>query len=309
MAKAKDIPELDGDADAGEGAAKVLRARFDEVLEFRGAALDFSDIKGVHDMRVASRRLRSALRDFKPLMSQRALKQVKKELKRLADALGAVRDLDVFIAEIERLQDKAGTEPVKEGIGKFLREQRGLRELARMDLTEALGSNDLDDLQQRFAAAISESASRKKSAHALSFKEAGREAIAGELEDLLDLGESIYEPFNEKALHKLRIAAKRLRYAIKLFVVCLGDDLAPLAKEIGKMQSFLGEVHDCDVWIKILGERLRQTKSANENDYQAAVWLLSEFVNKRTKEYNAALNLWGEWKTADFAGRLRTIIS
>jgi CHAD domain-containing protein len=47
-----------------------LRVRFDEVVNLRGAALDFRSIEGVHNMRVATRRLRSALRDYTPFMKQ-----------------------------------------------------------------------------------------------------------------------------------------------------------------------------------------------------------------------------------------------
>ena len=68
MAKAREITGLDCEANAIECAAKILRARFEEVLEFRSAALDSEGIEGVHDMRVATRRLRSALRDFAYLL-------------------------------------------------------------------------------------------------------------------------------------------------------------------------------------------------------------------------------------------------
>ena len=67
MAKAREIAALECDGDGVEGIRRVLLTRLDEVCEFREQALDFSDIKGVHAMRVASRRLRSASRDFAPV--------------------------------------------------------------------------------------------------------------------------------------------------------------------------------------------------------------------------------------------------
>jgi CHAD domain-containing protein len=308
MAKAKEIPELDCAADALYGASKALLARFDEVLEFREAALDFSDIKGVHDMRVATRRVRSALRDFTPLLHKRVLKPLKKDLKQFADVLGAVRDLDVFIAALEELQFAAEDESIRQGIEKLIREQRALREVARLDLTESLERDKLVDLQKNFADAIDEAVRQKKSNRNLSFDEAGRDVIDDCLDNLLSLEACIYEPFNQNALHKFRLAAKRLRYAIQLFVVCLGDEISPFIKEIRQMQTILGTVHNCDVWIEILGERLRENKALDESDYQAATWLLSEFVSERTREYRSALNLWSEWKTNDFAERLRALI-
>jgi len=311
MAKAKEIIGLDCVANALEWAAEVLRVRFDEVVSLRGAALDFSDIEGVHSMRVATRRLRSALRDFMPLMDKRPPKRVRKELKQLADALGAVRDQDVAIVALEELHAKAETELIREGIGKLLEERSNLREIARSDLTQALAIRNLNDLQERFTTAIDKVARRKKSKQIVSFNQAGRDVVAAGLQDLLDLGASLYEPFNIEELHEMRIAAKRLRYAIELFVACWGARTAPFADEITKMQSFLGEVHDCDIWIESLGKRLQRGQKSvttNGSDYQTVGWLLSEFVKKRTKEYRSALKLWSEWEANHFAERMRLMI-
>ncbi len=174
MAKAKEIIGLDCAANALEWVAEVLRVRFDEIVNLRDAALDFSDIEGVHSMRVATRRLRSALRDFMPLMDKRPPKRVRKELKQLADALGAVRDQDVAIVALQGLQVEAETEPIKKGIGKLLRERSSLRKVARLDLTAALAAPNLNDLQEQFTATIDKVVRQKKSKKIVSFNEAGK---------------------------------------------------------------------------------------------------------------------------------------
>lgn len=311
MAKAKEIIGLDCAADALLWAAEVLRVRFEEVVNLRGAALDFSDIEGVHSMRVATRRLRSALRDFMPLMERHPSKRVRKELKQLADALGAVRDLDVAIVALEELQAEAETELIKEGIGRLLAERSGLRETARMNLTEVVAAHNLNDLRERFTATIDKAARRKKSKRIVSFNQAGRDVVAKGLDDLLDLGVSLYEPFKTEELHEMRIAAKRLRYVIELFVACWGKKIAPFAEEVAEMQGFLGEVHDCDIWIESLGKRLRRGQeyaATGESDYQTFCWLLSEFVKRRNKEYRSALKLWSQWQADDFSERMRTAV-
>ncbi len=311
MAKAKEITGLDCAEDALLWAAEVLRVRFEEVADLRGTAMDFSDIEGVHDMRVATRRLRSALRDFMPLMNKRPSRRVSKELKQLADALGAVRDQDVAVVALEELQADAETELTKEGIGKLLKERHNLREAARLNLTEILSGGNLDDLREQFTAAIDKATKSKKSKRIVSFNEVGRKVVAAGLQELLELGASLYEPFDVEELHEMRIASKRLRYAIELFVACWGAPLAPFADEIARMQSFLGEVHDCDIWIESLGKRLRrkvENAETGEGDYQTAVWLLSEFVKKRTREYRSALELWSEWEVSRFSEKMRAII-
>jgi CHAD domain-containing protein len=311
MAKAKEIIGLDCAANALDWAAEVLRVRLDEALNLRGAALDFSDIEGVHSMRVATRRLRSALRDFIPLMDKPPGKRVKKPLKQLADALGAVRDQDVAIFALESLKTEAETKLPKEGIEKLLVERRSLQEATRLDLAEFLAVAHLNDLQEQFTAAIDKALRQKKTKQTVSFNEAGRKAVAESLQNLLDLGSSLYKPFNIEQLHEMRIAAKRLRYAIELFVACWGETIAPFAEEIARMQSFLGEVHDCDIWIDSLGKRLQRAQADAEtsgNDYQTTAWLLSEFVKKRTKEYRSALKLWSDWEAKNFAENLRIMV-
>ncbi len=307
MGKAKEITELDCNADALEWAAKVLRVRFEEVLEKRDAALHSEDIEGVHDMRVATRRLRSALRDFARLMKKKPLKQVKKDLKQIADALGAARDQDVAVVALEKLRKKSRDKQTREGIGKLIEERRSLREQAQIGLIETLAVAMIEDLQRRFNKAIDEATRQKKSARIVSFNEAGRDVVGKSLEEFCDLSKNIYAPFTDEPLHELRISAKRLRYAIELYTACWGKHIAPFADEVADMQSFLGEVHDADVWLESLSECLRDSKSENEN--QANIWLLSEFVEKRTKNYRFAPKLWSKWKETDFIRRMQTTVS
>ena len=316
MAKAKEITGLDCAADALECAAEVLRVRFCEVIELRDAALDFSDIEGVHNMRVATRRLRSALRDFQPLMKKRPLRRARKKLKEIADALGTVRDQDVAILALENLQSAAAidqiTEQIRKGIEKLLLERRAAREKTQTNLIQTLDADNLTNLQTDFTAALDKAVRKNKpSRRPVSFSEAGREAVALSLKELCDLGVCVYEPFNVEKMHEMRIAAKRLRYAVELFTTCWGEAIAPFAVEIAQMQSFLGEVHDCDVWLENLSVRMRgrQNSAVGGSERKAAVWLLSEFIKNRTKNYRAALKLWSEWEATEFAERMRVIIA
>lgn len=311
MAKAKEISGLDCAGDALEWAAEVLRVRFDEVIDLRGGALDFSNIDGVHAMRVATRRLRSALHDFAPLVKKPFSKKLRKDIKRLAGVLGGVRDQDVAIVALEKLSGKAEDESIKAGLATFIKERNIVRDSARLDLTEAVAISKITVLQDKFATAIDKLAARKSSKKNVSFSEAGRAAVTDGLRELIDTATSLYHPFQFKELHKMRIAAKRLRYAVELFTACWGEAIAPFAGEIAEMQGYLGEAHDCDVWIKSLSERLASAEkdpAPDQNDRLTAVWLLSRFVKKRTKNYLSALKLWRRWQSEQFVGRMRLLI-
>jgi CHAD domain-containing protein len=319
MAKAKVIEGLDCGASAGAGIRLVLRSRLDEMCALREAALDFNNPEGVHDMRVASRRLRSVVKDFSPYLRQRRLRRLKEDLKTIADALGAVRDQDVALIALENLATIAPPE-VSAGFEPFANERRMELDLARSELEEALATESLAGLQEEFKAALEHEAKapRKQKdddrrAESRSFRQIGRDVILARLGDLQDLSASLYRPLKTKPLHRMRLAAKSLRYALELFDQCWNEPLKPFAKEIARLQTSLGELHDCDEWIAGLGAALRNRGDfAGEQgvrERHAAVWLLDYFTGERTERFRAALLRWHEWETNGFQKRLSNALA
>lgn len=103
MAKATDI-EVDPFEPYALAAARIVRVRADELFDHAEGVLDTSDIERVHDMRVASRRLRAVLEIFEPCFPQGDFKTVLRDVKALADALGERRDPDVHVEDMEELE-------------------------------------------------------------------------------------------------------------------------------------------------------------------------------------------------------------
>jgi CHAD domain-containing protein len=85
-------------------AARTVRIRTDELFAHSENVLDTSDIERVHDMRVASRRLRAVLEIFEPAFPAGDFKTVLRDVKALADALGERRDPDVHIEDMEEFE-------------------------------------------------------------------------------------------------------------------------------------------------------------------------------------------------------------
>ncbi len=102
MARARQV-ELDCEASFSATAAQVIEVRAAEVFEQAHGALDLDDVERVHDMRVATRRLRVALEVFQPCFPAKPHRKALKRIKELADALGRRRDLDVEIELLEGL--------------------------------------------------------------------------------------------------------------------------------------------------------------------------------------------------------------
>ena len=324
MAKAKKITGIDCNGAATEAVPLVLGPRLEEMYLLRKAALNFKDPEGVHDMRVASRRLRSVIRDFAPHLRRTRIVPSTKRLKEIADKLGVVRDHDVTIIALEKLQKKANSE-ISSGLQQMIDDQKAKLEPARKELVLALNHRTLSQFKRAFLNAVENAivppaASKTPTSgtpinSGPSYKAFARSTLIKRLKELEALSPSLYEPQRVKPLHEMRIAAKRLRYAMELFAACWGNRLGPFSRQVAQMQSSLGELHDCDLWIEHFGKRLsRLSKRAtseretSEDEHDAMIWLLSHFARLRTKHFRAALARWHEWEEKDFYNRLTAIL-
>lgn len=73
--------------------------------------------------------------------------------------------------------------------------------------------------------------------------------VAVRLRELTELGAQAVEPGAEAAQHDMRIAAKRLRYALEVAAGCLGAEAEELRAKARELQDVLGDIHDCDVML------------------------------------------------------------
>jgi CHAD domain-containing protein len=106
VARAREVSGLDCEEPFARAAARVVEVRAAEVFEHSKGVLDMGEIERVHDMRVATRRLRAALEIFEPCFPAKRHRKALKRVKALADALGERRDRDVAIEFLEGLEDE-----------------------------------------------------------------------------------------------------------------------------------------------------------------------------------------------------------
>ena len=148
MAKPQRIPDLACEQPFSLAAAQVVEVRAAEVFNHSEGVLDVENIEHLHDMRVATRRLRAAMEMFRPCFPRKPFKSALKEVKKIADALGERRDRDVsidalaaFAAEIGGA-DRVGVETL---IGSLREEQQ----LANQALEPYLAPSRLNALRKQ----------------------------------------------------------------------------------------------------------------------------------------------------------------
>jgi CHAD domain-containing protein len=154
MAKAQPIPDLTADQPYAEAGARIVAVRGAELAEQTQGVLDTGDIERVHDMRVATRRLRAALEIFEPCFPAKPYAQALGEVKRLADALGERRDRDVAIAALHTFNDQMAA-PDRRGVASLIEQLRTEQAEANEGLAPLVAEESLRALRESMAELVS----------------------------------------------------------------------------------------------------------------------------------------------------------
>jgi len=142
--------EIDCEASFAAVAASVIEVRSDEVFEQAEGVLDLDDVEHVHDMRVATRRLRAALEVFESCFPPKRHRKVLKRVKALADALGQRRDLDVEIGLLESLAAEVA-DVDRAALARLIEERQAKQRRANDELAPIVASKRLEKLRKRLA--------------------------------------------------------------------------------------------------------------------------------------------------------------
>lgn len=157
MAGARKV-KLDCDASFSKAAKKTVKVRAAEVFAHSEGVLDLGEVERVHDMRVATRRLRAALEVFEACFPRKRYRKALKKVKRLADALGERRDADIEIAMLDGLRDEA-TEADREALADLIEELRARQGTANGALAPYVTSKRLKKLRRRLKKLVKEAGS------------------------------------------------------------------------------------------------------------------------------------------------------
>ncbi len=149
MARARKV-EFDCEVPFAVAAAQVVEVRSEEVFEQASGVLDLDDVERVHDMRVATRRLRAALEILEPCFPPKRWRKALKRVKALADALGARRDLDVEIELLESLSSDVAVED-RDALTSLIGDLRAGQLVANEALAPFVSAKRLKKLRRRLA--------------------------------------------------------------------------------------------------------------------------------------------------------------
>jgi CHAD domain-containing protein len=255
--------ELSPNPSVGAVAYAVLRRHLGSMLAHEAGTRLGEDTEQLHDMRVATRRLRAALALFAGVLPGHA-RQLRSELGWLADELGAVRDLDVQLGRLDSWRDEL-REVDAGALTDLARLLRREREVARESLLTSLDSPRYDRLVTEFSSMVRPGewqgpgrqlkAARAPAAavvpglivarHRSAMIAARRAARSGDPADF----------------HRLRIRCKRLRYALEFVSEIYNGRTRGVVRRVVGLQDCLGLMQDAQV----AATRLRSLATAEDS--------------------------------------------
>jgi CHAD domain-containing protein len=214
------------------------------------------DPEDVHKARVATRRLRSNLRSFAGWLDPDWARDLRTELGWLADDLGAVRDADVMLARLRSEVEGLDDEDRKTGTA-LLDELAAIRAEAGERLLSSTESERYDRLLDRLVAAARQPALRGATEAPAGTAAEVVEAPWNKLRHAVDRANELPDP---ATLHRVRIRAKRVRYAAEAVQPAFGGKAKTFARLAAELQDVLGEHHDAVVlqgWLRDAASRSR----------------------------------------------------
>jgi len=230
---------------AGEALASALRLQL-RVFAREEAGARAGEAEPVHQLRVATRRLRAALRLFEPVLGAGTARRASQEVAWLADSIGAVRDLDVLLMAIASRGRRL--DPVeRDALAPLVTVLRERRALAHDGLVRTLEG-------PRCRRVLTRLASLGGVRPDLGLGQIARDLAAPHLRAVLRAGRRLDGDASPEAFHRLRVRVKRLRYALETLRGLGGKRLVRMLRLLERLQDTLGAHQDAVTQIARLRE-------------------------------------------------------
>ena len=223
-------------------AVTVLARSIEAQLDAAARAAANPGPDGVHDLRVATRRLRAALELWLAVSPNRKLDRSRRSLRRLGRRLGALREADVNLEELAglRRRDPSGSVAVEFVIASEARQRRNRAK----SLAREMRRTDLGDVSKEIRSEIEDALEAPEDVSLLSV---ARKEVDARIPRLRAIFERARWKPTPAGLHRLRIELKKFRYSVELCAPAYdGRSVPALVSRLKTLQDALGVVHDAD---------------------------------------------------------------
>jgi CHAD domain-containing protein len=260
-----------------EAGRKIFAFHLARMLKEEARLTEADNTNPIHDMRVATRRMRSAFEMFRSFYGKSTAMPLRQHLRLVANRLGAARDIDVqreLLAAYAEKADEPESRP-ENGLAPLFDHFVQEKKEAERELFALIHGNAYAAFIGDFLTFVQTPGMGSKkgilmprvcdAAPALIYEEFGRLRAHGPHLNKANLDE----------WHELRIVFKRLRYALEAFAEVLGEDSAQVVAAIKQMQEHLGNLQDARVSMDTARQYLdlhASDSAAPQTPHTWAVW-------------------------------------
>ncbi len=291
-----------GNEPVSEVARRTIRSRLKNVCRWLPEAADggLHDGDSVHQMRVATRRAIVAIELFESLLPRSKSRWFRKQLKRIRKAAGPARDLDVMAKRLARDEEQtAGKAAFAQGLSELLEQVAEAREEAQVAIVKLHRKLKKAEFSQRVKKLVSRVRWRQPEASEPLFHAAAAAGMRTIVTEFFAAAEADLEC--TQALHEVRLVAKRLRYAMEVFVDAFSpafrEELYPLVEQL---QEKLGAVNDH------VTAREQYSKWLDQDADESQRVALDQLIAQETAALQQATEAFRQWWTPQRAAEVKS---
>jgi len=300
--------------------AKSIQPNLESLKSCAQKIIKRKNIEDIHDLRVASRRIRTCLAIFYSFLPKKKVEFWQKEIKSITLLFGQVRDLDVQIDLLDQITDHVADKSVQPGLKRVRLRLNQKREKKQENILtfchSILESTSLIEMKTWVESVLA--TNDQINEYSQDLFQLGYENIQTRLDNFLFYEVFLFDPTRINELHQMRIAAKRLRYSIEIFSEVYDGKLDSALDFSRKSQQYLGNIHDCDVWIAFLPKFLEDESARIHAFYgysrpfsrikPGIIYLLENRTKERNRMYQSFLEEWKVWKFNETWLNLRKVV-
>jgi len=250
------------DASYRQLAARYIRRQIRQLADQIDGIRRAEDVEFVHRARVASRRLRAAVKVFADCFRPEDVNRWVKEIRGVGRGLGDARDMDVqvgFVSDVLcRLQDPACMPGTARVLVRCVRRREKLQPKVLAAMSRLLSSRALHQMLATTKKMLPEGKGAENLPPSPALFQHAQQHILARLEELHAFRACLADPEDYEQHHAMRIAAKRLRYTMEIYRPVYAGRSDGAIDAVKQLQTLLGEIHDCDVWVEQLDAMLQK---------------------------------------------------
>ncbi|MBI4558296.1 MAG: CHAD domain-containing protein [Candidatus Hydrogenedentes bacterium] len=286
---------------AEESASRLLKMQVRAMRKHLKTART-QDLDGIHDLRVASRRLRAVLTEHAALFEKAALKRFQRRTRRLTNALGKPRELDSLLVLLEKLRDGArGT--MREAILYVTGWLKAHRDAEADHVAEGVKLVESPKFDKSLMALF-----ESLNADNACYIETAASNLDEQFRNLalrFDLWQGSHA---EEALHKVRVQLKKLRYSCEIYEPLYGAEMKDFLAMLREAQEHLGNWNDCRVLRGYLQQAAEGAPEKAKKGIPKVLASLDQANGQHLEKFNAqAATLFAPDRVADFLASFKSI--